>query len=387
MTFGTLALLIAAGLVGPALALLAPGRIPVVVGTIGAGVVLGTSGFDVIDASDPTTAFLGRVGFALLMFVAGTHVPLRSPALRPALRRGVVATVLTAIGATAVAALLASPLDLPTAVLALPLATSSAAIVLPLLHEHRATGDQALLVLAWVTVADVVTILVLPMALARDNAPKIALGSLVVSALAVALLLTARAVSGRREVAYVRRMSRRYEWALDLRISLLLLATLAYVAERTSTSILVAGFATGLVVAAIGEPRRLTRQVRGIAHGFFIPLFFVTLGARLDIHGLHVAQAALLVVAATAIHVVVARLMRQPLAVGLTATATLGVPAAVVELGLANGRIDAGQGATLIAAALASIGVAAVGVARLPARAPDEPEAPQPATGTRVPAP
>jgi hypothetical protein len=43
MTFGTLALLIAAGLVGPALALLAPGRIPVVVGTIGAGVVLGTS--------------------------------------------------------------------------------------------------------------------------------------------------------------------------------------------------------------------------------------------------------------------------------------------------------------------------------------------------------
>jgi hypothetical protein len=59
----------------------------------------------------------------------------------------------------------------------------------------------------------------------------------------------------------------------------------------------------------------------------------------------------------------------------------------VVELGLANGRIDAGQGATLIAAALASIGVAAVGVARLPARGPDEPEAPQPATGTRVPAP
>jgi len=85
MTFGTLALLIAAGLAGPALALLAPGRMPVVVGQIGAGVVLGASGFDVIDANDPTTAFLGRVGFALLMFVAGTHVPLRAPGLRPVL--------------------------------------------------------------------------------------------------------------------------------------------------------------------------------------------------------------------------------------------------------------------------------------------------------------
>ena len=63
---------------------------------------------------------------------------------------------------------------------------------------------------------------------------------------------------------------------------------LAYLADRVNTSILVAGFASGLVVSAIGEPRRLTRQVRGIAHGFFIPLFFVTLGARLDVRGLDI---------------------------------------------------------------------------------------------------
>ena len=170
MTFGTLALLIAAGLAGPALALVAPGRMPVVVGQIAAGVVLGTSGFDVIDATDPTTAFLGRVGFGLLMFVAGTHVPLRAPGLRPALRRGVLATALTGCGAVAVAALLADPLGLPTAILALPLATSSAAIVLPLLREHRAVGDVALFVLAWVTVADVVTIVVLPLGLAQRRA-------------------------------------------------------------------------------------------------------------------------------------------------------------------------------------------------------------------------
>jgi Kef-type K+ transport system membrane component KefB len=383
MTFGTLALLIAAGLAGPALALLAPGRMPVVVGQIGAGVVLGASGFDVIDANDPTTAFLGRVGFALLMFVAGTHVPLRAPGLRPALRRGVVATVLTGIAATAVAYALASPLDLPTAVIALPLATSSAAIVLPLLREHRASGAVALLVLAWVTVADIATIVVLPMALARDDAPHIALGSAAVAGLALALLLGARAVSGRPEVARIRKLSRRYEWALDLRISLLLLATLAYLAERVSTSILIAGFATGLVVAAIGEPRRLTRQVRGIAHGFFIPLFFVTLGARLDVRGLDVRLAVVLAVAAAAIHLAVAGALREPLAAGLTATATLGVPAAVVELGLANGRIDAGQGAAIVAAALASIGVAAIGVSRLPV----ELEPPEAATGTRAPAP
>ena len=42
----------------------------------------------------------------------------------------------------------------------------------------------------------------------------------------------------------------------------------------------------GLVVAAIGGPKRLSTQVRGVAEGFFVPLFFVVLGARLDVSAL-----------------------------------------------------------------------------------------------------
>jgi hypothetical protein len=42
----------------------------------------------------------------------------------------------------------------------------------------------------------------------------------------------------------------------------------------------------GPVVAAIGGPKRLSTQVRGVAEGFFVPLFFVVLGARLDVSAL-----------------------------------------------------------------------------------------------------
>jgi Kef-type K+ transport system membrane component KefB len=382
MTFGTLALLIVAGLAGPLLALPAPTLVPVVVGEIAAGVVLGVSGFDVIDASEPTTAFLGRVGFALLMFVAGTQVPVRKAALRPALRRALAAALLTAAAAVAVAAGLSAPLGIPVAVLALPLAASSAAIVLPLLHERGAAGDAALFALAWVTVADVATIVALPLGLARHDVARIALGSIAVAAIAACLLLGARSLDGNDAVRRVRKLSRRLEWALDLRLSLLAIAVLAYVADRVNTSILIAGFATGLLVSAIGQPRRLTRQVRGLAQGFFIPLFFVTLGARLDVRGLDVGVAVALIVAATVIHLLVAIVLRQPPAAGLAATATLGVPAAVVELGLANGLINPGQGAAIVAAALVSIGIGAAGVRLLPA-APED-AAP---SGTRDPAP
>src|SRR5690242_10902225 len=93
MTFGTLTLIVVAGLAGPALAGLRGRAVPAVVGEIVAGVVIGASGFGWIDATDPVLEFLAAVGFAMLMFVVGTRLPLRDPNLRAALGRAFAATV------------------------------------------------------------------------------------------------------------------------------------------------------------------------------------------------------------------------------------------------------------------------------------------------------
>ena len=61
----------------------------------------GATGFGVLDASDPTFSFLGSCGFVLVMFVAGTHVPVRDPRLRTALRTGVTRAVLVGLVAVA----------------------------------------------------------------------------------------------------------------------------------------------------------------------------------------------------------------------------------------------------------------------------------------------
>jgi Kef-type K+ transport system membrane component KefB len=384
VTFGILAALLAAGLAGPALSLLAPSRIPVVVGEIAAGLALGVTGFGFIDPTEPTTAFFGRVGFAMLMFVAGTHVPLRAPGLRPALARGVLAAATAGVVAVPAAVLLASLTGIShAAVLALPMATSSAAVVLPVLRERRVDAAHAAHVVAWVAVADVATIVALPLALATGTVVAAALGSAVVAAAALAILTGASLSRRTGAVRSIRRLSKRLEWALDLRLSLLALATLAWIADRVGTSILVAGFSAGLIVAAVGQPRRLGRQVRGVAEGFLVPLFFVLLGARLDLRALasHPADLVLalaLVAAATVVHGLAGLVSRQSLAVGLTATAALGVPAAVVEVGLNRHLIDPGQGAAIILAALLSLAVSAAGAALLPVPAPrgDRPATP-----------
>jgi Kef-type K+ transport system membrane component KefB len=77
MTFAELTLICLVALAGPLLALPRGIRLPVVIGEIIVGLALGRSGLGLLDPGDPTLSFLAEIGFALVMLVAGTHVPLR----------------------------------------------------------------------------------------------------------------------------------------------------------------------------------------------------------------------------------------------------------------------------------------------------------------------
>jgi len=66
MSFGVLAILVLAGLAGPLLAASERVLVPVIVGELLAGLVLGHSGFAWLHPDQPTTAFLADVGFAML---------------------------------------------------------------------------------------------------------------------------------------------------------------------------------------------------------------------------------------------------------------------------------------------------------------------------------
>ena len=54
---------------------------------------------------------------------------------------------------------------------------------------------------------------------------------------------------------------------------------MAALAVAVHVSLMLAGFVSGLAVAAVGEPRRVAKQLFAVTEGFFGPLFFVWLGA------------------------------------------------------------------------------------------------------------
>jgi hypothetical protein len=92
------------------------------------------------------------------------------------------------------------------------------------------------------------------------------------------------------------------------------------------------------------------------------------LGASLDVRALvrspsELELAAALIVGMVLVHVLAARAIRAPVWTALIVTAQLGVPAAVVKLGLADGVLKAGQGAAIILAALFSLALCGTGIA------------------------
>jgi Kef-type K+ transport system membrane component KefB len=377
MTFTSLALVVVIGILGPLLALPRSWHLPIVLGELIAGIAFGATGFNQLHAHDPTFTFLADIGFALVMFVAGSHVPVRDSSLRTALRGG----LLRALGIGAVSVPLALLVSHAfgtghTALFAVLMSSSSAALILPIIDSLGLGGPDVIALLPQIAIADAACIVALPLAIDPAHAARAALGALAVIGCALVAFVVLRygERSGRRQRMHD--VSEERSFALELRVSLALLFALAAVATQTHVSIMLAGFTFGIAVAGIGEPRRLARQLFAITEGFFGPLFFVWLGASLDLRALgshpsYILLGVVLGFAAVATHASM-RLTGQPLALGGLAAAQLGVPVAAATLGSQLHLLKPGQPAALILGALVTIAVATVAGGHGPtAPAPD----------------
>ena len=365
MTFGTLAVVVLVGLLGPLLALPPGWRLPIVVGELAAGVLLGPTLADFLHPGDPTFTFLADIGFALVMFVAGSHVPIRDPRLVKGLRKGAARAIVVGAIAILPAIGLARAFHTGhTAMYAVLLASSSAALVLPMVDSLSLTGPAMLELLPQVAIADTLCIVAVPLAVDPAHAGRAALGALAVIACAGILFLLFRKFEGSGLRRRMHEVSEKRKFALELRFSLAALFGLAALAVATHVSIMLAGFSLGLAVAAVGEPRRLAKQLFAITDGFFSPLFFVWLGAELNLRQLgHRPSFILLGVAlglAAAIVHALMRLSGQPIALGVLAAAQLGVPVAAATLGTQVHVLQPGEAAALMLGALVTIGAAAL---------------------------
>ncbi|MGM7776015.1 cation:proton antiporter [Arthrobacter sp. KNU-44] len=369
MSFFQLALIAAVALLGPLLALPRKWHLPVVLGQLLAGIVIGRTGLGLVDSSDPTFTFVADVGFALIMFVAGTHVPVRDKAIRPALGSGALRAGVAAVLAAVVGVVIAFAFGTGHAPLYIVLlASSSAALVLPIVDSLRLTGPKVLTTTAQVAIADIACIVALPLAVDPPNAGRAAVGASVVAACALVLFFVLRWLENSGNRGRLHDISEDRKFALELRIQLALLFALSGLAVLGHVSIMLAGFSFGLVVSAVGEPRRLAHQLFAVSDGFLGPVFFVWLGASLDLRTLAGSPRMILLGICLGFGTLLVhgslRALGQPLPLAVLASSQLGVPVAAATIGSQLHLLEPGEAAAMILGALISIGASTIAGSR-----------------------
>jgi len=404
--FGSLVVVALAAFAVPLLLAVAPGpRIPSVVGEVVAGIALGAGGLGLIDPHGPELEFLFLFGLAFLLFLAGLEFD-------PAVLRGTLSGGLRHVGATplgqallgmgirlTIAFAITVPLALagllPATLVALLISSTSLGIVLSVLTEHdlldKPFGQRLFLSAA---VADFATVLLLTIFFsAGTQSPGVRVALIVLLILlALALYWALRKVSAHGAVgALVERLSGA-PTELRVRGSFALLLAFVALAGQFGLEVILGAFIAGAIVSSLAIEREHPLyhvKIDAIGYGFFIPVFFILTGARLDIPALLNAGDTLVLVpvllaAVFLVKGIPALLYRDEFAwgdcaaAGALQSAQMTLTVAGVEIGRQLDLIDEALGAALISVALLSVLIAPIAFARLHRRASPGSDDPRP---------
>src|SRR5580704_1021288 len=343
--------------------------VPEVVILILFGIVLGPSVLGLAHTNTIVTA-LSDFGLTFLMFLAGTELDLAT--MREGhLGRAAMSWAASLVIALAVGVVLhATGLVLDSVVVALCLTTTALGTLLPILRDagtfRTALGPSILSVGAIGEFGPIVAVAVL---LTDRDAPLTFLLLIAFVAVAVVAALLAMQVHPPRFIALMRRHLHSTA-QLPVRISILLVVLLVYLAVKLSLDVLLGAFAAGVVVRLFitgDDSEQITNKLEAIGFGFLIPIFFIESGITFDLDALlHQPKVLLLVPMFTAIFLVTRAIptwaffrgvMSNVETRSLAVFAATGLPLIVVitTLGVDEHKMKPQNAAALVAAGMLSV--------------------------------
>ncbi|HUP49978.1 MAG TPA: cation:proton antiporter, partial [Thermoanaerobaculia bacterium] len=261
---------------------------PAVLGEIIGGMIVGISGLGLVDPRDPTIHLLAELGVILLLFLIGMETNLgRLVAVAgPATAVALVGVALPFAGGFALAhALGFSPMV--AVFLGASLTATSVGITARVLSDLGHLHDQeSQVILGAAVVDDIIGIILLTLLGTLASGEELSaggVGRIVILAFGFVVLAI---VIGSRLALFLVRTIERINMARGLFFASIVFAFfLAYLADVVGSAVIIGSFAAGLVLARTNKAREIEAQVHDLAH-FFIPIFFVVIGAAIDIRTL-----------------------------------------------------------------------------------------------------
>ncbi|MGZ8854220.1 MAG: cation:proton antiporter, partial [Thermoanaerobaculia bacterium] len=262
---------------------------PAVLGELIGGVVVGVSGLKIVDPHDVTIHLLAELGVILLLFLIGLDTDLRK-----LLSVGGSATAVALAGVAlpfAGGAFLGHVLGFSYMVsmfLGASLTATSVGITARVLsdlgHLH---DDESQVILGAAVVDDIIGLVILTILSTLAEGGELSpLGIVRILVVAFGFVILAILI-GSYLAPHLIRLIERIDIARGLFFASVIFAfVLAYAALRVGSAMIIGSFAAGLVLARTKKGKQIEREVHDVAH-FFVPIFFVAVGAAVDLKTLN----------------------------------------------------------------------------------------------------
>ncbi len=356
--------------------------IPIVVGEIIAGMVIGKSGLRLVE-DNFLLEVLAILGFAYLMFLSGLEIDFSEVSGRETAGRlsgfqrwfsnpfviGGTLFALTLTGSTAASFYLRSRglIDDPW-IMALILSTTSLGVVVPVLKERGLSSESlGQFILVSSLIADFASILLISVyVLLRSQG--LTLDILLVLVLFIAFVAAYRMAYHLRRHLPAERIFEELSSAtsqIRLRGSFALALVFIALAESLGIENILGAFLAGVIVSLLseGEGTILRQKLDAVGYGFFIPIFFIMVGVGFDLPALLSSRSALLLVPillgiAYAVKFVPALIYRtryswrETLAAGALLSSRLSLIIAAAAIGLQLGAISEAVNSAIILVAI-----------------------------------
>jgi Kef-type K+ transport system membrane component KefB len=366
----TLVLIAAAAVLAPIISEQMRGlRVPSVVIELGLGILIGPDVLKLTHSNEVISA-LSDIGLTFLMFLAGFELDLNRVKGQP-LRLASLGWLLSLALALGFAfALVSTGLALDTLIVGLSLTTTALGTLLPVLGDAGVLKTQfGPYMLGIGSVGEFGPIVVVAILLTHKDPVVSSVLLVCFVAIATTTALLATRVHPPKLVSLLRRHLDSSA-QLPVRVAVLLVLLLVYLASELGLDVLLGAFAAGIVVRLFtaGEDSKVIEsKLTAIGFGFLIPIFFIVSGTRFDLH-IFLAQPStllrlflflglMLVVRGGPALLLYRRVLPSVQRLPLALFSATGLPLIVVitAIGTAEGRIRPENAAALVGAGMVSV--------------------------------
>lgn len=258
---------------------------PAVVGELIAGVLLGGSVVGILDPADTVIHALAELGVLVLLFEIGLHTDLKS-----LMRVGTEALMVAAVGVAvpfglgyAVGAVLGLS-TIPAIVCGAALTATSIGISARTLSDlRRLDTPEGQIVLGAAVIDDIIGLVILSVVSGLVGGAALTLGGVTITTAIAVGFVVAAVVLGSILVPPLFRAVARVEASGTLGVVGLAFALLmAWLAATAGSAAIIGAFSAGLVLHGTPQRAAIEKATTNLGH-FFVPIFFASVGAAIEL--------------------------------------------------------------------------------------------------------